>query len=222
MEGNQISGFKRYIQTYPSIDTGWKIKPWIKVDIEQLRAWYADLERDFADWKFIYSQHNYMWTEPPSDLTGKTGHVLQPDTSWYTLCWNGDQEGPLPPERGQAKPEWQDAGGQELYPRKCFTGYALDLVTSLPVKTTRWLVTIHTPGTRLIPHQDSSDKFRVHVPIYTNKDSNWIIDGEEYHMEPGWAYVVNTSLIHSVANTGNTDRIHLYGKVRADDCTNLF
>jgi len=57
----------------------------------------------------------------------------------------------------------------------------------------------------------------VHIPIYTNQDSNWIIDGEEFHMAPGKAYLVNTTLPHSVENKGDTFRIHLYGKVWTED-----
>lgn len=222
MDGERIPGFKRYIQKYPQIDLGWKVKPWFDVDIQKLQSWYANLEKQYADWKFVYGQHAYMWKEDPGDPTGMTGHAFQPDTSWYTLCWNGSRNGPLPPERGEALPEWQDKDNDELYPRKCFNGYALDLVTSMPIKSKRWLVTIHTPGTRLITHQDSPDKLRVHIPIHTNADSNWIIDGEEIHMEVGKAYLVNTSLPHSVVNNGNSNRIHLYGKVWIDDCKSLF
>jgi len=126
----------------------------------------------------------------------------------------------MPFERSQAKPEWHDIDNDELYPRQCFNGYALDLVKQLPVRSKRWLVTIHTPGTKLITHQDSPDKIRIHIPIYTNNQSMWNIDGEEFHMEPGWAYLVNTSLPHSLENNGSTDRIHLYGKVWTEDIIN--
>ena len=105
----------------------------------------------------------------------------------------------------------------KLNPRKCFTGYGLELVEKLSMRSKKWLVTIHTPGTKLITHQDSTDKIRVHIPIQTNEDSNWIIGGEEFHMEPGWAYLVNTTIPHSVENKGSTNRIHLYGKVWTDD-----
>jgi hypothetical protein len=142
------------------------------------------------------------------------------DTAYYTLCYNGDRPGPMPFERSQAKPEWHDIDNDELYPRQCFNGYALDLVKQLPVRSKRWLVTIHTPGTKLITHQDSPDKIRIHIPIYTNNQSMWNIDGEEFHMEPGWAYLVNTSLPHSLENNGSTDRIHLYGKVWTEDIIN--
>jgi hypothetical protein len=222
MDGERIPGFKRYIQKYPQIDLGWKVKPWFDVDIEKLQAWYAALENKYSEWKFIYSQHAYMWKEDPGDPTGATGHRFQPDTAWYTLCWNGTQPGPMPPERGEAKPEWRDEDNDELYPRECFNGYALDLIKAMPLRSKRWLVTIHTPGTKLITHQDSPDKIRVHIPIHTNDQSNWIIDDEEFHMAPGKAYLVNTSLPHSVENSGTTNRIHLYGKVWTDEYQRSF
>jgi hypothetical protein len=213
--------YKRYIERFEPIDLGWKYKKWFPVDSEKLQQWYAELEKNYNDWKFIYGQHKYMWIDDPGDSEGITGHRFMDDTSWYTLCWNGDREGPLPPERGHARSEFQDVDEDELYPRKCFDGYALDIVRSLPIRSKRWLVTIHTPGTNLITHQDATDKIRVHIPIVTNDQSTWIIDGEELHMEPGWAYLVNTSLPHSVVNKGTTNRVHLYGKVWVDDIVKM-
>jgi hypothetical protein len=222
MEGKPIPGFKRYIQEYPIVDLGWKVLPWFQVDLDKLRTWYADLENKYSDWKFIYGDTKHIWIEDIGDPNGVVGHRLMPDTSYYTLCWNSDEPGPKPFEQGQAKPEYKDNDNGKLNPRKCFDGYALDIVKELPVRSKKWLVTIHTPGTKLIDHQDSPDKIRVHIPIYTNNESNWVIDGEEFHMEPGWAYLVNTTLVHSLENKGTTNRIHLYGKVWTDDVQQLF
>lgn len=221
MDGIPVPGKKRYIQTYPQIDLGFKVKKFMRVDVDRLQSWYKKLEEEYQDWKFVYSRHKHMWLEDPGDPNGVTGHRFMDDTSWYTLCWNGDDLGPKPPERGHAKPEFRDIDEDELYPRKIFNGYALELIESLPIRSKRWLVTIHPPGTKLINHQDSPDKIRIHIPIFTNDLSNWIVDGEEFHMETGWAYVVNTSLIHSVENKGNTDRVHLYGKIWIEDVKEL-
>jgi hypothetical protein len=222
MEGKPIPGFKRYIQEYPIVDLGWKVLPWFQIDLDKLRAWYNNLEKEYSDWKFIYGDTRHVWVEDIGDPDGITGHKLMSNTAYYTLCWNSDEPGPKPFEQGQAKPEYKDDDNGELNPRKCFKGYALDIVTNLPIRSKKWLVTIHTPGTKLIDHQDSPDKIRVHIPIYTNDESKWIIDGEEFHMEPGWAYIVNTTLVHSLENKGTTDRIHLYGKVWTDDVQRLF
>ena len=208
---------KRYIETHAPIDLGFDVKRIFSVDIQKLQNWYDDLQENYKDWKFIVGENHHVWQFPISDPTGETGHIIPDETGYYTLCWNSDEEGPKPFEQGCAKPEYRDNDNDELNPRKCFTGYGLELVNKLPFRSKKWLVTEHVPGTKLITHQDSPDKIRVHIPIHTNKDSNWIIDGIEYHMEPGWAYLVNTTLPHSVENNGKTNRVHLYGKVWTED-----
>jgi len=212
---------KRYIEKHTPINLGWKYKRWFPVNVDKIQEWFHNLEHKYNDWKFIVGDNQHIWKEPIVDPEGITGHRLMDDTAYYTLCWNSDEPGPKPFEQGQAKPEYRDNDNDELNPRKCFSGYGLDIVQGLPVRSKKWLVTIHTPGTKLITHQDSPDKIRVHIPIYTNKDSNWIIEDEEVHMEPGWAYLVNTTLPHSVENKGTTNRIHLYGKVWTDEIKDL-
>jgi len=221
VKGRAIEGKKRYIRKYDEANLGWKIKKWFPVDVEKLREWFDTLERDYGDWKFVVGENEHVWKNPIIDPEGKTGHMLKYDTAYYTLCWNDDSPGPKPFEQGNAKPEYQDNDNDELNPRKCFTGYGLDIVQSLPVRSKKWLVTMHSPGTKLITHQDAPDKIRVHIPIHTNADSNWVIGDEEYHMEVGWAYLVNTTIPHSVENKGYGYRIHLYGKVWTDDIKEL-
>ena len=211
---------KRYIEKYDPVDLGFKIKILFKVDTDQLLNWYQNLEDRFSDWKFVIGENHHVWKEPIVDPKAKTGHYLPDDAAYYTLCWNSDAPGPMPFEQGMAKLEYRDNDNDELNPRKCFDGYALELVKSLPFRSKKWLVTIHTPGTKLITHQDAPDKIRIHIPILTNNKSNWIIDGEKYHMEPGWAYLVNTTLPHSVENAGITNRVHLYGKVWTEEIMN--
>jgi hypothetical protein len=216
-----MSKMKRYIQEFDPVNLGFKVHPWFKVDVEKLRSWYTDLETNYKSWKFLVGENQHVWQEPIVDMTGQTGHVLPDETGYYTLCWNSDEDGPKPFEQGCAKLEYRDNDNDELNPRKCFTGYVLDIVKSMPIRSKKWLVTDHVPGTKLITHQDSPDKIRIHIPIYTNVDSNWIIDGDEYHMEPGWAYIVNTTLPHSVENKGTTRRVHIYGKVWTEDVQGL-
>lgn len=213
---------KRYIEQFEPVDLGFKILPWFQIDIDRMRAWYADLEKNYGSWKFVLGENKHVWQEEIVDMTGETGHVIPDDAGYYTLCWNSDEEGPKPFEQGQAKPEYRDNDNDELNPRKCFDGYALDVVKSLPLRSKKWVVTVHTPGTRLITHQDAPDKIRIHIPIHIDNTCNWIIDGEEYHMTPGWVYVVNSTLPHSIENAGTGTRVHLYGKVWTDDCKKLF
>lgn len=213
---------KRYIESHPINDLGFDIKKLFRIDTKKIQQWYLDLEKNFGDWKFIVGDNHHVWQFPISDPTGRTGHVIPDKTGYYTLCWNNDDPGPKPFEQGCAKPEYRDNDNDELNPRKCFTGYGLELVKKLPIRSKKWLVTDHAPGTKLITHQDSPDKIRIHIPIFTNDKSNWVINGKEYHMHPGWAYLVNTTLPHSIENKGTTNRVHLYGKVWTDECKMLF
>ena len=208
---------KRYIEQFDPIDLGFTVLPWVKVDVDAIREWYTDLEKNFSDWKFVVGENHHVWEIPISDPTGETGDVLPDDTFYYTLCWNSDEPGPKPFEQGCAKPEYRDDDNDQLNPRKCFYGYGLEVVKSLPLRSKKWLISAHTPGTKLITHQDATDKIRVHIPIYTNEQSLWTIGEKDYHLEPGWAYLINTTLPHSLENKGSTPRIHLYGKVWTDD-----
>lgn len=207
----------RYIEKFDIIDLNFDIIELFEIDIDRIQNWYYELEKNYSSWKFIIGENNHVWQTPIVDPEGKLGHYLPDNTGYYTLCWNSDDPGPKPFEQGCAKPEYRDIDNDELNPRKCFSGYGLELVKNLPFKSKKWLITDHPPGTKLITHQDAPDKIRVHIPIFTNDRSLWNINGKMIHMEPGWAYLVNTTLPHSLENNGSTHRIHLYGKVWTDE-----
>lgn len=63
------------------------------------------------------------------------------------------------------------------------------------------------------PHRDENPAakwpHKIHVPIQTNKDVTFFVDGVGYHMEEGEAVEVNNMGVHAVENRGETDRIHL-------------
>lgn len=217
-----MTSYKSYLEKHDSVDLGWSVYRWFPINIYRLQSWYTDLETKYNHCKFVYSKHKHMWKSDPGDPNGIIGHRFMPDTAWYTLCWSKNIDGPLPPERGQAVTEFQDYDDDSLCPRSFFDGYALEIVQTLPIRSKRWVISIHTPGTKLIAHQDAPDKIRLHIPIYTNNNSKWIINNDVYHLEPGWAYLINTTLSHSVENCGSTDRIHLYGKVWTKDIINVF
>ena len=50
---------------------------------------------------------------------------------------------------------------------------------------------------------------RVHVPVVTNDDVEFILDEKRVDMKPGEAWYLNVNHYHSVTNGGSTDRIHL-------------
>ena len=50
---------------------------------------------------------------------------------------------------------------------------------------------------------------RFHIPITTNPDVAFVVNGERLAMEPGECWYINFNLPHRVANRGATDRVHL-------------
>lgn len=69
------------------------------------------------------------------------------------------------------------------------------------------------PGGVIHPHRDENPAakwpHKIHVPLTTNDDVAFYVDGESYHFPEGEAVEVNNMGVHAVANRGRTDRIHL-------------
>jgi len=69
------------------------------------------------------------------------------------------------------------------------------------------------PGGVIHPHHDANPAakwpHKIHVPLVTNPDVAFYVDGVEYHFPEGEAVEVNNMAVHAVANRGTSDRIHL-------------
>lgn len=212
------------ITEYEILDLGWIIKRWFRVDQDRLIDWYANVKKDYSEWFWVYSKHKEMWRYDPNHLTG---NGLQPDTSWLMLTWGDDTKGPVPWLRYIAKPEYdsdmpQNRNQETLGKRDCCNGYALEIFETMPCRPHDIQIALHTPGTKLPPHQDKPDKLRFHIPITTNPDARFIINDINLHLPAdGWCYLVNTSYLHSTENNGITDRAHIYGNVWLNDILNL-
>jgi quercetin dioxygenase-like cupin family protein len=69
-------------------------------------------------------------------------------------------------------------------------------------------------GAEVKPHRDNclgyeDGCFRLHIPIITNSEVEFILDGNRLIMNEGECWYIDANFIHSVANRGNEDRIHL-------------
>jgi len=221
---NPLIGVVDCVFDYPIVDTGWIVKRWFQIDLDKLQQWYVDLEKKYSDWKWKYGDHKYMWRY---DANKDTGNGLRDDTSWIMLTWGNDTKGPVPWMRYIAKQEYdarmpQNIEGEGMGERECLYGYGLDILKNMPVAPHDVQVAIHTPGTRLPEHQDGHDKFRFHIPIFTNPDARFIINGHDIHLPAdGWCYLVNTTYLHSTNNRGNIDRVHIYGNTWVDHILKL-
>lgn len=89
-----------------------------------------------------------------------------------------------------------------------------------PVRSAR-LLNLRS-GSVIKPHRDEELAYergeaRLHVPILTNPDVEFVIDEQRVIMEPGTCWYINANLRHHVANRGPTDRIHLVVDCGVDD-----
>lgn len=71
-----------------------------------------------------------------------------------------------------------------------------------------------TPQSEIKPHRDhdmgyENNNFRIHVPIMTNDEVEFTLDGEVLNMMAGDCWYTNVNYVHSVRNDGDTDRVHL-------------
>ncbi|MCV9927640.1 aspartyl/asparaginyl beta-hydroxylase domain-containing protein [Flavobacterium sp. LS1R49] len=83
-------------------------------------------------------------------------------------------------------------------------------------------------GADIKPHSDhclgyEDGSFRLHIPIITNSEVEFILDGTRLIMNEGECWYIDANFIHSVANRGTQDRIHLViDGVRNQWTDNLF
>jgi len=69
-------------------------------------------------------------------------------------------------------------------------------------------------GAEVKPHSDhclgyEDGSFRLHIPIITNSEVEFILDGNRIIMNEGECWYIDANFVHSVANRGTSNRIHL-------------
>lgn len=79
-----------------------------------------------------------------------------------------------------------------------------------------------TPGSCIKEHSDlelsvEEGCARIHIPIMTNAEVEFYLNGSRVIMDPGSTWYLRLSDPHRVANNGTTDRVHMVIDVVADD-----
>lgn len=78
------------------------------------------------------------------------------------------------------------------------------------------------PGARVKEHRDHAlgyedGECRLHVPVVSGPEAEFVLAGEPLLMADGECWYVNVNKRHSVANSGTTPRIHLVMDVFVND-----
>jgi len=93
------------------------------------------------------------------------------------------------------------------------TPYFKEVLSSIPCKLMSARLSSLLPGGSIGEHEDSGLKrpgsARLHVPICTNDQVQFVIGGREVKCLPGELWWGNFGLAHSVKNCGVTRRVHL-------------
>lgn len=79
-----------------------------------------------------------------------------------------------------------------------------------------------TPGSVIKPHHDHDlaaewGMARVHIPITTNPQVEFLLNGTPVAMAPGETWYLRLADTHAVANRGESDRVHLVIDCVVDD-----
>lgn len=95
-----------------------------------------------------------------------------------------------------------------------------------PIKSTRLMRL--APDSEILEHTDHDLGFedgevRLHIPIETSPEVEFMLDGERIEMRPGELWYLNVNLPHRVANRGSSCRTHLVIDCEVNDWVrNLF
>ena len=136
------------------------------------------------------------------------------NTSYYEGDWSGVALRSLGGISGQIYPDpnptgsWEDT---EILARSPALAHAVDAFDceKLSVRLLRL-----GPGASVREHTDyhlgfDDGEVRFHVPVTTNPQAEFLLEGRPIPMQPGETWYVDFTLMHSVANHGAEPRVHL-------------
>lgn len=95
-----------------------------------------------------------------------------------------------------------------------FCNYFKDILNGFLFEKTAVRLLNLGSGAEIKPHTDhclgyENGMFRLHIPIITNSNVIFILDGQRLIMNEGECWYLNANFTHSVKNGGDNDRIHL-------------
>jgi Aspartyl/Asparaginyl beta-hydroxylase len=136
------------------------------------------------------------------------------NTSYYEGDWSGV---PLRAVGGRAERLYPDPAASEPYADTAVLARCPNLAAALDrLRCERTAVRLLRlgPGARVREHRDyrlgyDDGELRLHVPVTTGPDVEFVLAGEPLPMAAGECWYVNVNEPHRVTNNGTTARIHL-------------
>lgn len=92
--------------------------------------------------------------------------------------------------------------------------YFKEVLDGFPFEKTAVRLLQLEAGAEVKPHTDNDlgyedGSFRLHIPIVTNSEVEFILDGNRLDMKEGECWYINANFTHSVVNRGTVNRVHL-------------
>jgi aspartyl/asparaginyl beta-hydroxylase (cupin superfamily) len=160
-------------------------------DADKMKAEVASLEA--AHWKQHYNKSHYEggWTVLPlRSINGETENIFAVHTEVASA--------------GQ----YQDTVLLQSCP------YLQSVLQAFQCEKTAVRLMKLQAGALIKEHRDTALRFeegevRLHIPVVTNPDVSFYLDGEKLQLKEGECWYMNLCLRHRVQNEGLTDRVHL-------------
>jgi hypothetical protein len=178
----------------------------IGFDLTELQDYYNKLNSNF--------QHLCWKSDMVDDTVGYEEHKLKGCFGWGIQSNIPDISVPCPPYNVHKD------GTDNYVDTELVFGLAKKIRDKYPWSR-QLSIAAHPPETIIRLHTDTDSYFKVHLPIYSNDKAYFLFEDESYVMEPGKAYLVNTSRMHGTHNMGNTTRIHFFFKVPYNEIPTL-
>lgn len=138
-------------------------------------------------------------------------HRVDEIYSWAIQSNLKDPSKPCPPYHIQDK-ESRDPSDSFQVPTELIFGFGKKIIDNFP-NVRQTVIACHPPGSFIDQHIDTEQFVKIHIPIKTNEHSYFVFGEEEFNLEVGNMYLINTSLMHGTDNQGDSDRIHLICKM---------
>ena len=169
---------------------------------------FADLEQYFEN---VENNYNYLkWTsELKEETSGYQKHSIDGVYGWGIQSNLDDLNIPCPPYNVAKN------GTDDYRDTALVFGFANKIRTKLPYSR-QLSIAAHPPGTKINLHTDSDTYVKVHIPISTNDNAYFNFEDQQFVLQPGKMYLVNTNALHGTSNEGDSYRTHLFFKIPAD------